>query len=552
MTRRPLLATPLLALMSLAGLSAAAAQSVPAPAAIDSIFARYDHTHTPGCALGVFRNGAIAYQRGYGMADLNQGVPISPGTVFYIASTSKQFTALSIALLAEEGRISLDDPVRKYVPELPPYADPITIRHLIHHTSGLRDYLGLWGLSGRSFADRIPEEQALALIAGQEATNFPPGSQWSYSNSGYFLLSLITRRVTGSSLADYAASRIFGPLGMTSTHFHDDGTRIVPRRAEGYQANGRGGFSIVRTSFDLVGDGGLLTTIGDLLAWDDNFYHNRLGRANPALIEQAMTPGVLTGGTAHTYAFGLTRSKYRGLETVEHGGSFIGFRAALTRFPAQHFSVAVLCNDGAAAPEQMAYRVADLFLADQLAGRSATATTAPAQVDRNRLSRLVGEYEMGPGFIVPITLGEAGLEAKLGPSPMALVPRNDSVFAVAALGGDLTFTTDSAGRLVLKGSGLGSGPRLPDPPVITPAAAAALVGRYRSAELDTWIDIRADGTRLEYRTRYQPWAPTRFIRPGVLLGSGSKLVLRQDRRGSVTGFDLDASRVLGVRFVRVP
>src|SRR3989442_3412059 len=174
----------------------------PTSAAIDSVFSRYDHTGTPGCALGVFRDGRMVYQRGYGMADLNQGIAITPRTVFYLASTSKQFTAMSIALLAEQGKVRLDDPVRKYVPELPPYADSITIRNLIHHTSGIRDYLNLWALSGRSFADEIPEEVALDLIARQRAPDFPPGARFSYSNSGYHLLALIVNPVSSLTLRD--------------------------------------------------------------------------------------------------------------------------------------------------------------------------------------------------------------------------------------------------------------------------------------------------------------------------------------------------------------
>ena len=221
----------------------------PEPAAIDKIFAQYDHTNTPGCALGVFRGGQVIYSRGYGMADLNQGIPISPRTVFYIASTSKQFTAMSIALLAEQGKISLDDPIRKWVPELPAYADRITVKHLVHHTSGIRDYLGLWGMSGRSTADEIPEEVALDLIRRQKATDFEPGSRYSYSNSGYFLLSVIVKRASGLSLRQFAQANMFGPLGMTSTHFHDRNTEIVPNRAEGYQPSPAGGFDIVRTSF---------------------------------------------------------------------------------------------------------------------------------------------------------------------------------------------------------------------------------------------------------------------------------------------------------------
>ncbi len=195
--------------------------SDPDPKAVDSVFARYDRTDAPGCALGVMRDGRMIYGRGYGMADLNQGVPIRPSTVFYVASTSKQFTAFAIALLAEEGRISLDDPVRKWLPELAGYADPVTIRHLVHHTSGIRDYLGLWSLSGRSFADEIPQEVAIDLIARQAGLDFEPGSRWSYSNSGYLLLSGSSggpaARAFASMLPSGCSSRWAWPIRTSTT-----------------------------------------------------------------------------------------------------------------------------------------------------------------------------------------------------------------------------------------------------------------------------------------------------------------------------------------------
>ena len=196
---------------------AAQTPSDPAPARVDSIFARVNRSDGPGCALGVYRAGTVVYANGYGMASLEHNVRITPTTDFYIASTSKQFTATSIALLAEAGRLDLDAPIRRWIPELPTYADSVTVNDLVHHTSGIRDYLTLWGQAGRSFGDDISEDEALASITRQKSLDFKPGTRWSYSNSGYFLLSVLVRRVTGKSLRHFTDSAIFTPLGMTHT-----------------------------------------------------------------------------------------------------------------------------------------------------------------------------------------------------------------------------------------------------------------------------------------------------------------------------------------------
>ncbi|MHB1329495.1 MAG: serine hydrolase domain-containing protein [Gemmatimonadales bacterium] len=368
-----LLATSLLGLFVAGGALTGAAD--PDPKAIDAIFARYDHTNTPGCALGVFRDGRIVYSRGYGMADLNHGIPIRPTTVFYIASVAKQFAAFSIALLAEEGRISLDDPVRKWVPELPAYTDSIRISHLVHHTSGIRDYLGLWTLAGKPLTDEVPQEEAIALIVRQRSLDFAPGSRYSYSNSGYILMAEIVKRASGQSLRQYAHSKMFEPLGMRQTHFHDDNSMIVPGRAESYERRGDG-YRAIRTSYALVGDGGLLTTIEDLLRWDNNFYQNRLGRGGQGLIEQVITPGGLSTGQAN-YAFGLMPGTYRGLATVGHGGAMFGFRTNMVRFPSERLTVTVLCNDGSANPNVLSQQVADLYLADKLGPKPEASTFSP-------------------------------------------------------------------------------------------------------------------------------------------------------------------------------
>ena len=527
--------------------------SEPDRSAVDAVFAQYDHTNTPGCALGVFRNGQTIYGRGYGMADLNQGVPITTESVFYIASTSKQFTAMSMALLAEQGKISLDDPVRKWVPELPAFADRVTIRNLVHHTSGIRDYLGLWGLSGRSFADEIPEEVGLDLIVRQKALDFEPGSRYSYSNSGYFLLSQIVKRASGQTLRQFTEANIFGPLGMTATHFHDRNTEIVTRRAEGYQPSPGGGFDIVRTSFALVGDGGLLTSIRDLARWDENFYANRLGTRGAGLIEQVTTPGRLTSGEAQTYAFGLTKGEYRGQTIIEHGGSFIGFRAQLLRFPAQHLSVAVLCNDYTAQPERMAQQVADLYLADQLAPATGPkGKPGGVAVATEKLDRWVGSYELVPGAIGRVTRLGTTLSITAFDQTAAMSALDDSTFDASPFTDRIEFRTTAAGpALVLKGLGITDpSPRLSPAPTVTAAELQGYAGRYTSEELDTWSVIEAKGDTLRARTRWDQWRILTPMTKDRFAAAGARVQFERDRAGKVTGYRVSAARTQDLVFVR--
>ncbi|HSR51115.1 MAG TPA: serine hydrolase domain-containing protein [Acidobacteriota bacterium] len=335
-------------------------------AQVDKLFAEWNRSDSPGCALALAREGEIIYARGYGMADLEQGVAITPRTAFYVGSVSKQFTAMAAALLAQEGKIGLDDDIRHYVPELPHYGNTITIRHLVHHTSGLRDYLALMTLSGRSIADAATDPEVVDLIARQEEINFPPGSRFLYSNSGYFLLAEIVKRVTGTSLREYAQDKIFRPLGMRHSHFHDRVDHIIPFRAAGHHRTEDGSWGVLRSRFALVGSGGLFTTVEDLVKWNENFYHNRLGKGGPELMELVQRPARLNSGEELDYAFGLFIGHYRGLPTVSHGGALGGYRAHLHRFPEQHFSIAIECNLNAINPSDLALKIADIYLADSL------------------------------------------------------------------------------------------------------------------------------------------------------------------------------------------
>jgi len=554
-TLRPTICLTTLLLVTTAPVAA----QTPFPAAgVDSVFAQYNRTDRPGCAVGVYRNGQTVYSRGYGMADLNQGISISPRTVFYIASTSKQFAAAGLTLLAAQGKVSLDDAVRKYIPELPAYADGITLYHLVHHQSGIRDYLGLWGMSGRSMGDEIPEEAALDLIARQKGTDFPPGSRFSYSNSGYFLISVVVKRVSGQSLRDYARDNIFEPLGMRDTHFHDDKSMIVPHRAEGYEPDGKGGYRIVNTSFALVGDGGLYTTTEDLAKWDENFFDNKLAAGVPDFIQRLYTRGVLTSGDSTEYAAGLFQRSYRGLKTIDHGGSFIGFRAELLRFPSEHTSIGILCNDHTAAAEAMAKQVADVVLADKLIavveGGAAPALGAAA-LPEPALVRYVGRFELLPGIEGRIERqGNALVLQALGQT-MALTALTDSTFTSGSLPGTFTFRRLTDGRTGLYAPALGmevAAPPLGPAPVLSAADRQRVVGKFFSEELLTTYVVKDDGGRLMLRGGYGDWIPLTPFRLDEFSTGSAKVTATRDRAGRVATLTLDAGRMRNIKLVRVP
>jgi CubicO group peptidase (beta-lactamase class C family) len=326
---------------------------------IDGVFARYP-ADAPGCALGVFQDGRISLAKGYGLANVEYGVPITPQTPFIMGSVSKQFTAATIALLVEQGRLSLDDDVRRYVPELPDYGKRVTIDNLVHHTSGIRDFWALYEAAGTRLDDGYTVDDILTLAARQKHLNFDPGAEYNYSNTGYVLLGVIVQRVTGKSLRQFAAEQIFTPLGMSVSHFHDDHNQPVRGRAFAYGPAAGGGWRINVWNNDIVGQGGLMTTVEELQKWDENFYTGSVG--GPRFLARQLERGKLNNGTMLTYAFGLEVTSYRGLPLVEHSGSTGGYRTDITRFPSLHTSVVTMCNVSNADAVTLAHRVADIVI----------------------------------------------------------------------------------------------------------------------------------------------------------------------------------------------
>ncbi len=362
---------------------------------VDALCAEWDRDDAPGAVVGVYRGGELVHARGYGSANLDLGVPLTPRTVLRIGSISKQFVAMCIVLLAEDGALELDDDVREHLPELRDYGAPITLRNLLHHTSGIREYLSLLELIGKPEGSGHPvtPRELLELIARQEALVHAPGEEHSYSNSNYFLLSEVVTRVSGTKTSAFAKARIFDPLAMTSTRFSDDPTAIVPNRAWGYSPLDGGGYRMDILLSEIVGDLGVVTTVEDFLQWDRTLRHDRLGSGSLDVLATMLTRGRLSDGEELDYALGIEHGSYRGLRTLGHDGAAVGYVSEYLQFPDHDLSIVVFANDSSFGPGRLARRIAELYLADRF--------TEPAPPPRGRGERRPRRERPGPVALSP-------------------------------------------------------------------------------------------------------------------------------------------------------
>ena len=425
-------------------------------AQVDELFAEWDTEDAPGAAVGVFWDGRIVYARGFGVANLDYGIPIPPQSVLRIGSISKQFVAICIAILAEQGRLSFDDDIRAYLPEMPDHGEPITIRHLLHHTSGIREYLTLVDLIGRPEGSVFgyTTRELVELLARQQALDFDPGDRFSYSNSGYFLLAEIVTRVSGVRASAFARENVFDPLGMSHTRFYDDPNAIIPNQALGYSPTPEGGYRLDILRSDVIGDLGVITTVEDLLQWDSNFYENELGGGTNDLIATMFTRGRTKAGEELSYALGLEFGSYRGLSTMGHGGSAVGYVAEFLQFPEQKFSVVVLSNLSSFRPARLARQVADLYLADQFTEpRPSDGQARPRPAPPEGITLSIAELEAFVGdfyseeldFAYAFDVREGSLHLELRGDLMKLVPHPDDRFAWGRR--QLSFVRDESGAV---------------------------------------------------------------------------------------------------------
>ncbi|MEA3420844.1 MAG: serine hydrolase domain-containing protein [Acidobacteriota bacterium] len=423
---------------------------------VDAMFKQWDSTDSPGAALGIFKAGRIIYARGYGIANLEYTLPWSSQNPSRIGSISKQFIAMCIAILAEQGKLSLDDNIRKFLPDWPEYNGPITIKHLLYHTSGVREYLTLVELMGKPEGSGYvyTPNELVRTLSRQKELNFKPGEIFSYSNSGYFLLSEIISRVSGMKTSAFAKKYIFSPLGMSNTHFHDDPNMIVKNRSYGYSPKKEGGFRLDILRLKVIGDLGVFTTIEDFLKWDQNFYDNKLGKGTKNLINMMLTQGKLNSGEVLPYAFGLNISLYGGLRTISHGGSAVGYQAQYMQFPDQRFSIVIMSNLGNFNTGRIARKIADLYLADQFLEpptprqrqRPQRDRPEPIRLSSSQLQKYAGNYysdELDIKYILDVE--NNNLVLKLRETSSTLTPYSTESFGWGRR--KLNFTRDREKRI---------------------------------------------------------------------------------------------------------
>ena len=519
------------------------AQQPNLPRLADSVFRERNTVHAPGCAVGVARGGTVLLTRGYGMADLESGVANTAETIFESGSVAKQFTAAATMMLVVDGKLGLDDPVRKYVPELPEYGRPITIRHLLTHTSGLREWSALVAAQGWPRGTRRHTQAELFdVVTRQRALNYPVGDYYSYTNSGYGLLFTIVERVSGKSFDEFSQERLFRPLGMTSTRWRDDFTELVPDRAQAY-AREDDGWHLTMPFEDVVGPGGLLTTVGDLLRWNEALTDRTLGAAVVDSMSRRMR---LTNGREIEYALGLFVTTYRGIAEISHSGSTAGYQTFLARYPDRgNLSVAVLCNAGNANPVAHAHALVDGLVSD-FPPAPALDTTA---VDSAAFARLLGVYRNGrtgtPLTISPQTRGrfralpDGSFWAGPGGARWVFLTGPDGtpmgLHVLPADGDTLRFTF--AGRERWK-----------------PAAdrLAEFAGRYASEELGVTYEVAVLRDTLTVQVRPGQKLPLSPVYVDGFEAGGSTVWFTRDRRGRVTAAHLGEGRLWDLVLNKVP
>lgn len=540
------------------------ASAVAAPptfvAQVDALFAAYGSGHTPGCAVGVYRAGEIIYSSGYGYADLEHDARITDTTPFQLASLSKQLTAAVILLLAQDGKLSLDDDVRKYIPELPDYGKPITLVELLHHTSGVRDYDLLLDLQGSHAEDVATNDEALWLLAHQRGLNFPPGSHFLYSNAGYLLLSIVAQRVSGEPFDALSKERVFEPLGMSDSLVAADHARIVPGRAVGYRRRDDGSFAISMSGSERTGMGNVLSTIRDLAKWDANFYEPKVG--GRALVDAMRTRGKLEDGTTLDYAMGLVEQQSHGLMVETHGGSAAGYRSVLTRYPSERLTVAVLCNDASAKPADVGEKIAALLLPQLAGSRDDVSGTPPALgVDPAAIAGAYLNVEAGGLLVVEAKDGALHLRRGLhGDDAIELIPVGPGELAVKGSPSTRLTLAPAAGKVPARllrrmaGGPVDAFTRIEPVESVPPSALRAYAGRYGSDEVTRDIVIVVKDGKLQWGPLGR--APSReplqpVARDVFLLGDdGGDCAFERDGRGNVKAVVFNAERARGVRLGR--
>jgi CubicO group peptidase (beta-lactamase class C family) len=508
---------------------------------VDHIFASFN-THTPGCAVGVAEHGTVALRAGYGMADLERGVPVTADTVFESGSVAKQFTAMAILLLAQQGKISLDDPMRKYLPELPDYGAALTIRHVLSHVSGLREWRLMATFAGTPEGTYVLDNHDLLRIASrQRALNFDPGTAYSYTNTGFNIATILIERALGNgkTFQEFTREAIFEPLQMTHTRWRDDFRAVVPNRALAYGTRA-GGWVQETPVENIIGAGGMLSTVGDWLLWNENFTHAKVG--GPEIVKMQQTPATLSGGKTISYAAGLTVGTFDGFREVSHGGATGGYRTWIGRYPEKGVSVAVMCNSGQANPTELGRETARLWT-----GGVPAPTPTPVVVEPAALKKLVGMYRKARDNTVTEIRVKDG---KLMFDRLALIPVSADEFSAGQ--GKYLF---QAGRLNHATPDGDITYERVEPAHPSEAELAPLAGKYESGETGSTLTVAAKAGELTLAigwnepVRLRPTFRDAFMMENA--GGAASIVFHRDQAGKVTGLSAGDDRVWDLRFTRI-
>jgi CubicO group peptidase (beta-lactamase class C family) len=520
-------------------------------AAIDGVFANFANEDGPGCAVAVSQDGQTTLTRAYGMANLEFDVPNGGETIFEPGSVSKQFTAAATIMLSLDGLIDLDDDIREYFPEMPDYGEPITVRHLIHHTSGLRDWGSVAGIEGWQRTTRIhTHKHALDIAARQEALNYPPGEHYSYTNTGYNLQAMLVERVTGKTFDEYSQEKIFQPLGMTKTQWRDDFTEIVKDRSIGYVQRDDE-WHMLMPFENVHGNGGLLTTVGDLLKFTHNLDTGDVGGS--AFIEEMHRQGVLDDGREIQYAGGLFVQDYKGLEQVAHSGGTAAYRGYLARYPEHGLAVSVMCNAGNANAGGLAHEVVDIYLADAIVESDELEESGGVEVPAATLESYAGGYRdplQNSFYRLSVDDGSLTLGG-LGGQGAPLTAVSDTRFEHPA--GIVIEFDASEGRPVPLFETPVNGPvrLIPvDTPELTEADLGQYVGEYFSHEAEVTYSVAVEDGRLNLVDRYGDGRPLESAYRDAFAGPGGMVIFRRDAAGRIEGLSFSQGRVWDLRFVK--
>lgn len=527
---------------------------------VDQLMAPYDGNASPGAVVHVWRDGKVLFSKAYGMANLTYGIPYAVDTRTNIGSTSKQFTAFAIMLQAQRGRLSLDDEIRKHIPELPAFEYPITVRHLITHTSGLREFLNLLVMSGRRLdhGDWIDRHELIDVVQRQPKLQNEPGTEWNYNNTAFGLAAVIVERASGKDFPTFMREEVFEPLGMTRTMVRPSTRHMVPGGSEGYTP-GPDGFLQIGDLGGAMGAGTIYTTVGDLQRWVENYAHPRLG--TPAMIQEMMTSYVLKNGKETGYGYGLSIDKQRGLKRVHHGGADVAHRSMLAYYPTINAGITVQSNH-AGFNSGAAFRLAAAFFGDAMEPEKKEAKAAfdLASYDPRTFDRFVGRYELdaNPGLVLTFSRQGDSLFVEATGQPRArITPQSDSSFALSIANATATFHRNADGKVDgltlkqggqdmhatrLKGELVGWKP--------TAKELAAFEGRYYSEELETFYTITLERDTLVVRHQRRDDAKLKSGESDRFSGGGLNFAFERDRNGRVIGFYVANGRTRDVRFER--